>query len=166
MLRCKVHIFWEGHKILRNLHRRFVLCSNGQIYGGCFAKMCGLLRIYELYYNVALHFWSWARAFMLFLYLLFFPLPGKYRTEAVLWNNLHDEIIIQLFWTSFEILKQMISWLLKFGLSEKYTKFKKISLMVLTNQQIYLVKVKTMRKTFSNYVCFSKCLNFIRNTIS
>ena len=20
---CKVHIFWEGHKILRNLHRRF-----------------------------------------------------------------------------------------------------------------------------------------------
>ena len=23
----KVHIFWEGHKILRNLHRRFVLCS-------------------------------------------------------------------------------------------------------------------------------------------
>ena len=26
----KVHIFWEGHKILRNLRRRFVLCSNGQ----------------------------------------------------------------------------------------------------------------------------------------
>jgi hypothetical protein len=25
--------FWEGHKILRNLYRRFVLCSNGQIYG-------------------------------------------------------------------------------------------------------------------------------------
>ena len=46
---CKVHIFWEGHKILRNLHRRFVLCSNGQIYGGDFAKFCGLLRIYELY---------------------------------------------------------------------------------------------------------------------
>ena len=45
----KVHIFWEGHKILRNLHRRFVLCSNGQIYGGDFAKFCGLLRIYELY---------------------------------------------------------------------------------------------------------------------
>ena len=44
----KVHIFWEGHKILRNLHRRFVLCSNGQIYGGDFAKFYGLLRIYEL----------------------------------------------------------------------------------------------------------------------
>ena len=23
----KVHIFWEGHKILRNLHLTFVLCS-------------------------------------------------------------------------------------------------------------------------------------------
>ena len=34
----KVHIFWEGHTFLRNLHRRFVLCSNGQIYGGDFAK--------------------------------------------------------------------------------------------------------------------------------
>ena len=45
----KVHIFWEGHKILRNLHRRFVLWSNGQIYGGDFAKFCGLFRIYELY---------------------------------------------------------------------------------------------------------------------
>ena len=46
---CKVHIFWEGHKILRNLHRRFVLCSNSQICGGDFAKFCGLLKIYELY---------------------------------------------------------------------------------------------------------------------
>ena len=45
----KVHIFWEGHKFLRNLHRRFVLYSNGQIYVGDFAKFCGLLRIYELY---------------------------------------------------------------------------------------------------------------------
>ena len=45
----KVHIFWEGHKILRNLHCSFVLCSNGQIYGGDFAKFCGLLWIYELY---------------------------------------------------------------------------------------------------------------------
>ena len=48
---CKVHIFWEGHKILRNLHRRFVLFSNGQMYDGDFAKFCGLLRIYELYYT-------------------------------------------------------------------------------------------------------------------
>ena len=27
----KVHIFWEDNKILRNLHRRFVLCSNCQL---------------------------------------------------------------------------------------------------------------------------------------
>ena len=44
----KVHIFWEGHKFLQNLHHRFVVCSNGQIYAGDFAKCCGLLKIYEL----------------------------------------------------------------------------------------------------------------------
>ena len=35
LISIKVHIFWEGHKILRNLHQLF-------------AKFCGLLRIYEL----------------------------------------------------------------------------------------------------------------------
>ena len=44
----KVQTFWEGHKILQNLHRRFVLCSASQIYGEDFANFCGLLRIYEL----------------------------------------------------------------------------------------------------------------------
>ena len=34
----KVHIFWDGHKILRNLHRRFDCYYMGQIYGGDFAK--------------------------------------------------------------------------------------------------------------------------------
>ena len=34
----KVYIFKEGQKILRNLHRRFVLCSASQIYGGDFAN--------------------------------------------------------------------------------------------------------------------------------
>ena len=29
-LLVKVHIFWEGHKILRNLHLTFVLCSVSQ----------------------------------------------------------------------------------------------------------------------------------------
>ena len=48
----KVHIVWEGHKILQNLHRRFVLCSSGPIYGGGFAKFCGLLRLYELYKKI------------------------------------------------------------------------------------------------------------------
>ena len=44
----KVHIFWVGHKILRNFHQLFVLCSASQIIGGDFAKFCGLI-IYELY---------------------------------------------------------------------------------------------------------------------
>ena len=37
----------------------------------------------------------------------------------------------------------------------------KIFLMVLTNKLIYLVDVKTMRKIFSKYVCFSESPNFI-----
>ena len=41
-------VFWEGHKILRNLHQSFVLCTTSQIIGGDFAKLCGHLRIYEL----------------------------------------------------------------------------------------------------------------------
>ena len=43
----KVHIFWEGHKFLQNLHQLFVLCSASQIIGGDFTKLCGFLRIYE-----------------------------------------------------------------------------------------------------------------------
>ena len=45
----KVHIFWEGHKILWNLHQLFALWTASQIIGGDFAKFFGLLRIYELY---------------------------------------------------------------------------------------------------------------------
>ena len=45
----KFYIFWEGHKILRNLHRRFDPYYIGQIYGGVFSKICGLIRKYELY---------------------------------------------------------------------------------------------------------------------
>ena len=45
----KVHIFWEGHKILRNLHLTFDCMYSSQKQGEDFAKLCGLLRIYELY---------------------------------------------------------------------------------------------------------------------
>ena len=45
---------------------------------------------------------------------------------------------------------------LKFGLSEKHTKFEKIFLMVLTNQLIYLIDVKTMRKIFFQIMCGSQ----------
>ena len=48
----KVHIFWESHKIVRNLHQLFDWQSIGQKIGGNFAKFCGLLRIYELYIRV------------------------------------------------------------------------------------------------------------------
>ena len=38
--------------MLRNLHRRFDRYYIGQIYCGDFAKICGLLKIYELYFTV------------------------------------------------------------------------------------------------------------------
>ena len=47
--RIKVHLFWEGHKILQNFHQLFDWQYIGQIIGGLFAKFCCLLRIYELY---------------------------------------------------------------------------------------------------------------------
>ena len=46
----KFHIFWEGHKILRNLHLTFDYSTcYSQKLGEDFAKFYGLLRIYELY---------------------------------------------------------------------------------------------------------------------
>ena len=44
----KVHIFWEGHKILRNLPLTFDYSIYSQKLGEDFTKLCGLLRIYEL----------------------------------------------------------------------------------------------------------------------
>ena len=44
----KVHIFSEGHTILRNLHQLFDWQYIGQIIVGDFAKFCDLLRIHEL----------------------------------------------------------------------------------------------------------------------
>ena len=44
----KVHIFWESHKILRNLPPTFDCMYYSQKLGEDFAKFCGLLRIYEL----------------------------------------------------------------------------------------------------------------------
>ena len=59
-----------------------------------------------------------------------------------------------------QIREQFLPTTLKLGFSEKYTKFEKIFLMDLTNQLIYLVNIKTTRKFFSNYVCFSENSNF------
>ena len=52
---CKVHIFWEGHKILRSLPLTFDCMYCSQKLGEDFAKFCGLLRIYELYLSVLHH---------------------------------------------------------------------------------------------------------------
>ena len=46
--KSKVHIFWEGHKILRNLHLTFNYSTYSQKLEEDFAKFCGLLRMYEL----------------------------------------------------------------------------------------------------------------------
>ena len=46
---CKVRIFREGHKLLRNLPLTFDYSTYSQKQGEDFAKFCGLLIIYELY---------------------------------------------------------------------------------------------------------------------
>ena len=45
----KVHIFREGHKILRNLPLTFDCMYCSQKLGEDFANFCDLLRLYELY---------------------------------------------------------------------------------------------------------------------
>ena len=57
----KVHIFWKGHKNLRNLHSRFDWHYIGKIYSGDFATFCGLLRITELQLPVAEHSVDWLK---------------------------------------------------------------------------------------------------------
>ena len=51
---------WQTKPILKNIDTisllvgKFtivIVCSSSQIYGGDFAKFCGLIRIYELYYS-------------------------------------------------------------------------------------------------------------------
>ena len=51
---------------------------------------------------------------------------------------------------------------IKFGLSENHTKFEKFILMVLTNQLIYLVNVKTMRKIFFKLYVLLKKSEFLK----
>ena len=84
--------------------------------------------------------------------------------KSLVWN--HSTLIINEYeWTPWSLrliwnhLVPFFKWI-NFGLSEKHTKFEKIFLTALTNQLIYLVNVKTMRKIFSNYLCFSKSPNF------
>ena len=71
-----------------------------------------------------------------------------------------SKIKIGIVWVIFGSTLNSTVFGVKFGLSEKHKKIEKIFLMVLTNRLIYLVNVKTMRKIFSKYVCFSKGPNF------
>jgi hypothetical protein len=48
-LHIKVRIFWEGHKILQNIHQLFFWQLICQIIFGDLAKFCGRLRMYEIY---------------------------------------------------------------------------------------------------------------------
>ena len=66
LLKGKVHIFWEGHKILQNLHQLFDWQYTGQIIGGDFAKGPGAKKATRKspgYFNQILNFesWKWSR---------------------------------------------------------------------------------------------------------
>ena len=57
-----------------------------------------------------------------------------------------------------KIVKAYFFSQIKFRLSEKHTKLKKKSSLWFGH--LLIVNVQTMRKIFSNYVCFSKSPNF------
>ena len=73
-----VHVFWEGHKISRNLHQLFDWQYIGQITGGDLEKFCGLLRIYELYQNYAKFF------------SLFHPFYEYVKSQTVVFGQAHN----------------------------------------------------------------------------
>ena len=61
-----------------------------------------------------------------------------------------------------DIFKQDLAFLSS-AFSEKTTNIWKNLPLVLTNQLIYLVNIKTRGRFFSNFVAFSQCLNFMQN---
>ena len=78
------------------------------------------------------------------------------------WEHLNfSPVTWSITWLIIKSYRRQPPRFVKFGLSEKHTKFEKIFLKVLTNQLIYLIYIKTMRNIFSNYMCFSKSPNFI-----
>ena len=63
-LLSKVHIFRGGHKILWNLHRRFVLCSPSQIYSRdfvAFSECKSFTRDSTVWYFQELRFSFWSK---------------------------------------------------------------------------------------------------------
>ena len=80
----QVYIFWEGHKILRNLNCRFDWHYTGQIYGGGFAKLCDLLRIYELYFVYVWRLMQWKWSLRSKIDIIFHAFTGSVK---FLWKN-------------------------------------------------------------------------------
>jgi hypothetical protein len=65
---------------LRNLHRRFDRYYIGQLYGGDFARICDLLRIYELYSTTKV---------MLEVFIIFCNLPLGEDPDALKPHEVH-----------------------------------------------------------------------------
>ena len=90
-------IYYEKATFLRSLHRRFVQCSNGQIYGGDFVNFFGLLRIYELYeqfsfFTILMHnmiFCKWNSTIILTVNFLYFMVKD-FCNLKLYWRNLRD----------------------------------------------------------------------------
>ena len=116
----KVHIFWEGYKILRNLLRRFDWHYIGQIYDGDFAKFCGLLRIYELWHEVQTY-----KVTMLsdiYVPLKACPKNKQIKTEHILYDfknklRLHNCFHSNMFSSAYLICPSKSKWSTQFSTS-------------------------------------------------
>ena len=80
---------------------------------------------------------------------------NRYITNGSQWNEGFFEGVAGFWWDIFSIFILCQCKALKFGLSEKHTKICVIFLM-LCSLYIYLVNVQTIRKIFSNFLCFSE----------
>ena len=83
-LEFKVHIFWEGHKILRNLRRLFDWHYLEQTYRGDFAKFYALLRTYELH----LHEDEFHTHWKMLTYLLMLPINLHWKMLSQQWKEI------------------------------------------------------------------------------
>ena len=74
---CKVLIFWEGQKILRNLHHRFDWHYIGQIYGGDYGGWSS-----QNIWTLCLITWY----YVLFISCISLPYCIKGKAELETWN--------------------------------------------------------------------------------
>ena len=103
----KVHIFWEGYKILRNLPLTFDWHYIGQKLGEDFAKLCDLLRIliwtlwYGSKYSAYIHYVWFTYKHSICLVAQFLLLFKRYLTimQSQLWLAANPTL-----WVYFECL--------------------------------------------------------------